>query len=263
MTDVLNDLQYQLERAIVIRAMPETVFRFFTDNARWASWWGAGSTIDPRPGGRVFIRYPNGVEGSGEIVSIHAPEEIVFTYGYASGKPIPPGSSRISIHLEPHAAGTRLHLRHEFAEAAARDEHVQGWRFQLSQFSNAVTSEANARASEIIDAWYTAWAITDEQMRAEAFARISTPGILFRDRFSLLEGTEDLVAHTGAALRFMPGIRLERTGDVRHCQGTALADWIAAGKDGVARMTGTSVFEFAPDGRIASATGFTNPAPAA
>ena len=263
MPGVLNDLQYQLERAVVIRATPETVFRFFTDSARWASWWGAGSTIDPRPGGRVYIRYPNGVEGSGEIVSIHAPEEIVFTYGYASGKPIPPGSSRISIHLEPHAAGTRLHLRHEFADAAVRDEHVQGWRFQLSQFSNAVTNEANAQVSEMIDAWYEAWAITNEQGRAEAFARIATPGVLFRDRFSLLEGTGDLVAHTGAALRFMPGIRLERKGEVRHCQGMALCDWAALGSDGGPRMTGTSVFEFAADGRIESATGFTNPTPVA
>jgi hypothetical protein len=60
----------------------------------------------------------------------------------------------------------------------------------------------------------------------------------------------------------MPGIGLQRKGDVRHCQGTVLADWIAVGADGKERMTGTSVFMFNPDGQIDSVTGFTNPPPA-
>ena len=33
--------------------------------------------------------------------------------------------------------------------------------------------------------------------------------------------------HLAAAQRFMPGIRLVRTGVVRQCQGTAIADWKA------------------------------------
>ena len=72
----------------------------------------------------------------------------------------------------------------------------------------------------------------------------------------------DLSAHAGATQRFMPGIGLRRKGDVRQCQGTVLADWIAAGSDGKERMSGTSVFAFSPDGRIDSVTGFTNPSPA-
>ena len=41
-------LPYQLDRVITIAAPRETVFSFFTDNARWAAWWGPGSTIEPR-----------------------------------------------------------------------------------------------------------------------------------------------------------------------------------------------------------------------
>jgi uncharacterized protein YndB with AHSA1/START domain len=129
------------DRTVVIHAAPETVFRFFTDSARWAKWWGAGSTIDPQPGGKVYILHPGAVEVSGEVLEINAPERIVFTYGFATGKPIPPGSSRVTILLEPVPTGTRLHLQHEFPEAAPRDEHVQGWRFQLSLFSNVVATK--------------------------------------------------------------------------------------------------------------------------
>src|SRR5208337_2232871 len=206
----MPDLPYSLDRTVVIAATPETVFRFFTDSARWASWWGAGSTIDAKPGGKVYIRHPNGIESLGEVLEVRPPERIAFTYGFASGKPIPPGSSRVTIRLEPDAAGTRLHLLHEFAEARPRDEHVQGWRFQLSLFGNAVANEAYADAASAVDAWFGAWTIADEKSREKTLAKIATPEIRFRDRFSLLDGLADLTAHIGAAQRFMPGIGLRR-----------------------------------------------------
>ena len=48
----------KLDRTIEIRAARATVFRFFTESARWARWWGAGSTIEPVVGGAVRIVYP-------------------------------------------------------------------------------------------------------------------------------------------------------------------------------------------------------------
>src|SRR2546430_870040 len=100
-------LAHSLDRTIVIRAKRETVFRYFTDTARWAAWWGEGSTIDARPGGAVRIRYPDGTEAVGDVQEIAAPERIVFSYRYASGAPIPAGGSRVTIHLDAHEAGTR------------------------------------------------------------------------------------------------------------------------------------------------------------
>jgi uncharacterized protein YndB with AHSA1/START domain len=255
----MQPLPHRLERSVVIRARPETVFRYFTDSARWASWWGAGSTIDPEPGGKVYIRHPNGVETLGEVLEVSDPELIVFTYGFASGKPIPPGSSRVTIRLQRADAGTRLQLLHEFAEAAARDEHVQGWRFQLSLFSNAVSNEVFAGAPATVDAWFAAWMIPGSEERDLELARIADPEVSFRDRFSLLDGRADLAAHIAAAQRFMPGIRLQRKGNVRQCQGTVLADWIAVDGDGTERMSGTSVFVLMPDGRIGSVTSLGNP----
>jgi uncharacterized protein YndB with AHSA1/START domain len=254
----MDNLPYQLDRTVVIKARPETVFGFFTDSARWASWWGAGSTIDASPGGKMYIRHPNGVETLGEVLEVRRPERIVFTYGFASGKPIPPGSSRVTIRLDPDAGGTRLHLLHEFPDAAARDEHIQGWRFQLSLFGNLVANEAFAEAGKVVDAWFSAWAIADDKAREESLGAIVTRGIQFRDRYSMLDGLADLTAHSGAALRFMPGIHLQRKGDVRHCQGTVLADWTAVDSEAKERMSGTSVFMFSGDGKIDSVTSFAN-----
>ena len=90
----MTTLPHRLDRTVIIRAARDTVFRFFTDNARWAAWWGAGSTIEPRPGGAVRIHFPNAIEVSGEVLEVLVPERLVFTYGYASGTPIPPGAPR-------------------------------------------------------------------------------------------------------------------------------------------------------------------------
>jgi hypothetical protein len=51
-------------------------------------------------------------------------------------------------------------------------------------------------------------------------------------------------------------MRLRRSGDLRHCQGMALVNWIATGSDDVERGKGTNAFIFDPAGRIEWVTGF-------
>jgi uncharacterized protein YndB with AHSA1/START domain len=249
-------LTHQLDRTLVIGAPRAVVFRYFTDSVRWAAWWGTGSTIDARPGGRVYIRYPGDVEVVGEVLEVSPPSEIVFTYGYTKGTPVPPGASRVTIRLEPDAAGTRLHLTHAFTEAAVRDEHVQGWRYQLSLFANVVADEVHGDIGAVVDRWFAAWNEQDAAARTAALQALAEPSVRMRDRFSSVEGTDELTMHIGAAHRFMPGLRLAREGPPRHCQGTVLADWMATSPDGQLRGRGTNVFSLAPDGRIASVTGF-------
>jgi uncharacterized protein YndB with AHSA1/START domain len=253
---MMTALLHTLDRTIVIGAAPATVFRYFTDDARWAAWWGAGSTVDARPGGRIYIRYSNGVEATGEVLEIDSPQRFVFTMGYASGKPMPPGSSRVTIRLAPHASGTRLDLTHEFEDEAVRNEHVQGWRYMLSLFANVVANDVNANAAATVDAWFTAWTIADADERARAVAAIASPSVQFRDKFGYVDGIDDLVPHMGAALRFMPGITMRRNGEIRHCQGIVLADWTATAADGQAHGSGANVFVLGADGRIVSVTGF-------
>lgn len=251
----MTTLPHVLDRTVLIGATPATVFRFFTDSERWARWWGAGSTIDARPGGKLHIRYPDGSEAGGEVIEVVAPERIAFTYGYAKGTPVPIGGSRVTIRVEAAGAGSRVTLHHELPDAATRDEHEQGWRYQLSLFGNVVADEANAWVQAAVDMWFDGWAEPDQVARGKMFAEICTPDVRFHDRYSTLASVGDLVAHTGAAQRFMPGIRMRRRGAVRHCQGTVLADWVATGLDGAERAAGTNVFRCAA-GRFDAVTGF-------
>ena len=246
----------RLDRTVVIHARPATVFEFFSNPQDWASWWGAGSTIDARPGGQLLIRHPNGVEVTGEVIDLRVPERIVFTYGYVSGASIPPGGSQVTIRLDSHPEGTLLQLTHEFTDAEAREQHVQGWRFQLSLFANAVANKVNAAAATTVDRWFGAWGDPETSSREATLATIGTDQIGFHDRFSCIAGLDDLKGHLAAVHRFMPGMRLERRGEVRHCQSRVLADWVALGADGQERGKGTNLFVLDADSRIAEVTGF-------
>ena len=231
------------------------MFSFLTDASRWANWWGAGSTIDPHVGGTVYIRHPNGIEAGGRILEISEPDRVVFSYGFNSGQPMPLGASRVTMSFEDEAEGTRVRVHHDFADIAARDEHVQGWRYQLSLFANVVAGLVHAGAAEKVDTWFAAWAETDAATREAMLASVAVPSVQFRDQFSCVDGMTEMLPHIAAAQRFMPGLTLVRQGDVRHCQGVVVANWSAVGPDGQPRGQGTNVFQMGSDGRIASATG--------
>ena len=153
----MTGLDFSLDRTVTIAARRETVFRYFTDSERFAAWWGKGSTIDPRPGGSVHIRFPGDVVAGGEVIEIAPPERIVFSYGLESGKPIPIGASRVTVTLDETAGGTLVKLRHELPNAEVRDQHVQGWRYQLSVFANVVAKEAHAGAAALADRFFGCW----------------------------------------------------------------------------------------------------------
>jgi uncharacterized protein YndB with AHSA1/START domain len=252
-------MPHRLERHVVIQAPRHTVFSYFTDSERWARWWGKGSTIEARTGGAVLIVFPGGNQVAGEIVEIDPPSRLVFTYGYVSGKPMPVGASLVTLRLEDDRQGTRLNLTHDFADEKVRDDMVQGWRYQFSLFANLVADDANTGASGAVDGWFAAWSEPDTARREALLDRLATEEVRFKDRFSLVDGMSDLRPHLAAVHRFMPGMRLEREGDVRHCQGVVLADWVARGADGQERGRGTNVFAIGHHGRIESVTGFWGP----
>lgn len=253
----MKDLPFRYTRTIVIRARPATVFRYFTDSGRFASWWGAGSTIDPRPGGRVHIVHPGGTTAGGEIVAMETDRRIVFTYGYDQKSNdtsvlIERGGSQVTITLAPHAEGTRLAIMHEVAAERVRDEHAAGWRFQLSLFANVVAREEHTGLAQRVDALFAAWSEPDAATRAGLLVEATTDDIGFRDPYATITGRNDLNDHLTALQKHMPGTRLVRDGDPQQCQGTALVRWTAG------KASGTNVLRVAPDGRIADVVGFWN-----
>jgi uncharacterized protein YndB with AHSA1/START domain len=256
----MTSLPHTLERTILICARRATVFRYFTDSARFAAWWGEGSVIDGRKGGAFLIRYPNGVTASGEIVELVPDERIVLSYGYDDpGKPIPPGGSLVTITLHERPGGTMLHLRHEVADAPARDAHVQGWRYQLALFANVAARDELAGFADLVDRYFAVWSEADPGKRRQEVDALASDDVAFKDAYGCTSGKEDLLAHLAAVQVHMPGTRLARDGEARLCQGTVIAEWTMQGPDGTPRGRGTNVFDLRPDGRIFRVVGFGKP----
>ncbi|MCB9885386.1 MAG: SRPBCC domain-containing protein [Planctomycetes bacterium] len=246
-----------LTRTLVIAAPRELVFRYFTDSERFARWWGPGSTVDARVGGAVCIVYPNQVVARGEFTRLETDRAVAFTYGYEDpAKPIAIGGSLVTIELEDHARGTRLSLRHELADEQARDQHVPGWRFQLSQFANVVGDEQHAGCEATIDEWFAAWHESDAEARSALLLACCTDDVVMQDRYASLAGRDELDQHIAACLLHMPGTVMRRDGDVKHCQGSVLVEWTASDAGGASRGKGTNVMRLAADGRISWVVGF-------
>jgi uncharacterized protein YndB with AHSA1/START domain len=131
----MKTLPYKVDRDILIEADRETVFGFFTDSARWASWWGTGSTVDPRP--RESILHPGAVDGE----CWRSPPERICHHVRLPEAPYRRKFPRDDSSEVPRVA---FQLLHEFG-GRPRDEH-QGWRFQLSLFGNVVANLRQRRS---------------------------------------------------------------------------------------------------------------------
>ena len=79
--------------------------------------------------------------------------------------------------------------------------------------------------------------------------------IEFRDDWTVAGGIEALNQHISMCFMFMPGWRLESTGDVRICRGEALVGWRSVGPDGTA-IEGFNHVSATRDGSLRRIGGF-------
>lgn len=253
----MNSPPHSLTRAILVHAQRALVFRHFTDPERFARWWGPGSTVDGRVGGSVRIVYPNRVVAGGSVTRLEADRVVAFTYGYEDPqRRIPVGGSQVTIELHDHAEGTRLQLRHDLPTETDRDQHDPGWRFQLALVANAAANEQHAGLPTLLDQWFAAWSERDVAARDRLLALCTTDDVTMQDYYACLAGRADLSQHIAMCLVHAPSTSMRRVGEPRHCQGTALAEWVAQDAAGKPCGKGTNVVRLAADGRIAGVVGF-------
>jgi uncharacterized protein YndB with AHSA1/START domain len=118
-----------LERRIAAR--PETVFGFFTDREKWLSWMGTDGQFAFEPGGAYRTLVAGDNHAAGSFVEIDPYRRVVFTWGWEKGgmADLPPGSTTVTIDLEPDGKGTLLRLTHSgLPTVEACKAHEEGWR---------------------------------------------------------------------------------------------------------------------------------------
>jgi uncharacterized protein YndB with AHSA1/START domain len=136
----LSENELRLER--LIPAPPERVFALWTEPAEIVKWWAADrheipvSDFDVRPGGKWHATYRTPVGGrrtvSGVYRTVEPPRRLVFSWAWLDDEGRRGQETEVSVTLEPISGGTRLVLLHRnFASAASRERHDQGWSASL------------------------------------------------------------------------------------------------------------------------------------
>lgn len=250
----------QVELRVRIAAPPATVFRYFTDPARFQQWMGPRSEFEARVGGELVVRFPtNDPSAMGSIVEVVPDRRIVFTWGYdGSNHGMAPGSSTVSVDLEPIPEGTLLTLRHRgFPRPELGQEHLGGWRHYFGVVAARATEETvGVVAGGLVDQFIAAWGETDPGRRGALLAECFEPDGLYRDAYGYVPGLDGLNTFIGNAQKFMPGLTLARSGPVRHSHGQICYQWTMTGPDGKVLSNGISAGECSAEGKIRMLTGF-------
>jgi uncharacterized protein YndB with AHSA1/START domain len=251
-----------VEVALTIAARPATIFRYFTDPARFARWMGEASVLDPEPGGRLRVGYPTGQVAGGRVVTVEPDRRIVFTWGYeGDGQTVPAGSSTVEVTLTPVAGGTEVRLRHSGLPAGEPPAaHLAGWRHALATLAYAAAADqlAPVLAERVAD-WLAAWNEPDPARRSALLGRCLADGGRFRDPTAAADGAGQLADHIGMAQRMAGGARLVARGTPEACHGLVRFGWAAVGPDEAVLATGTNVAGTDLDGRFRWLTGFWDP----
>ena len=128
--------QIAVTRELVIDASPETVWEFLTDPEKIKRWKGVLVSFDATPGAAYRIEVIPSHTAAGEIVELDPPRRLVYTWGWESGGPVPPGSTTVEYELVPEGSGTRLLFTHrDLPNQEAADSHTTGWDHYLGRLA--------------------------------------------------------------------------------------------------------------------------------
>lgn len=117
-----------------IKASPATVFRFFTDPAKWLMWQGVDATVEPYPDGVFRMNVRGDGYASGRFIEVEPPRRLLFTWGWeVADNPVPPGSSLVEVELIARDGGTLVRLTHRDLPPETRAVHAMGWEHYVGR----------------------------------------------------------------------------------------------------------------------------------
>jgi len=133
-------------------AVPQLVYRAWTDPAMIVMWWGPtgaktlSAETDPRPGGRYHVVFttPDGEvhDVSGEYRE--AEEFSVLSFGWM-WRTLPDRASFVRLtFIDDGNGGTEFTMHHgQFFDEGARDRHIWGWTGALDKLEALMAGMGN------------------------------------------------------------------------------------------------------------------------
>lgn len=130
----------RLERTVEIAAPPDKVWAALTTAEGLAAWFGDEAEIDPRPGGRAWMKWSHGHTVDMRVERIEKPRVFGYTWHIYGLPDEDPRRTYVEFTLEPEGTGTRLTVVETgFAQLSdddyreAYDGNIKGWASELGE----------------------------------------------------------------------------------------------------------------------------------
>lgn len=133
------DLSIQLKRSIAAPAA--ALYQAFTNATALTGWLCDTATVQPQPGGRIYLAWNDGYYSAGEYLALEADKKVAFSW---RGKDEP--ATIVEISLLDSQGKTELTLTHSKIESEeAREGFLQEWTAALENLDSTCTSGADLR----------------------------------------------------------------------------------------------------------------------
>ena len=250
-----------VELAIDIEASAGTVWHFISTPAGFSAMMQGQVAFETAPGSAFRAEFPAfGTVISGEIVSCDLDgRRMALTWGTELGPQaadFPAASSLVEFQVQGTEAGCQVGLRHSgFPSVRFAHEYDSGWRFHLGRLAlNANRTDLERGLKRTLTGWFEAWNNPDADARLTTLRACCAEDVEFQDDWAVARGVERLNLHITNCHRFMPGWKIESTGDPRICRGEAMVGWRSEGPTGATE--GHNHVRATYDGTILRVAGF-------
>ena len=125
------------QKSVLVPLSADDTFALITEPDRLRRWQVITARVDLRAGGDYRWTIIPGHSVGGVITELEPGRRVVFTWGWEGSADLPPGSSTVTITLEPADGGTLVHLVHDGLAGEQLDSHAMGWEHYLGRLVRA------------------------------------------------------------------------------------------------------------------------------
>ncbi len=129
-----------------VKATPTDAYRAFTNSTSLREWLCQVATVNPRPGGRLYLWWQTGYYACGEYTLTQPNEKVAFTW-MGRGEP---ARTRVEVTFTAQGSGTLIDLEHsgigdgeEWSQARAEIE--KGWQRGLENLASVLDTGEDLR----------------------------------------------------------------------------------------------------------------------
>lgn len=151
------------DRTVFLPIDPNAAFDLVTQPERLRRWCAISARVDLRLGGEFRWTITPGNVALGTVTEIEPGKLVSYAFGWVSDPNLQPGTSKVTITLEPFENGTNVRLVHEGLSKEQEVDHAEGWDHFLGRLVHYATT-----GKEAVDPWNASPDNMDEIKSADA-----------------------------------------------------------------------------------------------